>query len=40
MAAEAAGLLKPIPRKEFKILKKKIMQAAKNSIAARKNMNR
>jgi predicted DNA binding CopG/RHH family protein len=36
MEAEAAGILKPIPRKEFNILKKELIQAAKNSIAARK----
>jgi predicted DNA binding CopG/RHH family protein len=36
MEAERAGKLKPIPRKEFEALKKKLIQAAKNSIAARK----
>ena len=39
MEAGAAGLLKPIPRKEFEVLKKQIVQAAKNSIAARKKAN-
>lgn len=36
LEAYEKGKLKPVPREEFEIFKKQLIQAAKNSIAARK----